>query len=132
MESQSHTSPFSFLQAVRFTDLSTGGLNFLLIVVSMIVWSTEAVLLMHLWRVHQHSGIPFWFYPLPVFHLLPWFVGLQLFWKARRAMKLNPADPAAKLFQRVIVSFMMVSYTTLGAIESALGSALAFGITKLL
>jgi hypothetical protein len=126
MESQTLLGSPSAVQASRYSGITPGARRFLFLLVTLVACITEVVLLMTLWRASNWPSSSAWLYTLPVFHLLPWFGGLQLLRKARREATLGaPEDRAATVYDMAILLMMLAAYAALGATESMLGTAWA-------
>jgi hypothetical protein len=112
----------------RMTELSPsenglgGGVatrNVFVILVSVLVWTLEVFLIVSLRASQPPHQLSVWFYSLPVFHLLPWAVGLQALGKIKNALgKGTIPTSGAHLAYGVVLSLLTATYVALGSAET--------------
>jgi hypothetical protein len=90
-----------------------------LILISILVLTLEVFLIVSLRGSRPPYQLSMWFYSLPVFHLLPWAVGIQALGKIRKALSTGSISTSgAQLASGVVVSLLIATYIVLGSAET--------------
>jgi hypothetical protein len=93
--------------------------NTFVILISVLVWTMEVFLILSLRASKPPYQLSMWFYSLPVFHLLPWAVGLQALGKIKKALSEGTVVVSgAHLAYGIVLSLLIATYVVLGSAET--------------